>query len=170
MMFVGLALSVQLIVNCSSTATRIGEFQAPNYNAIKFNEKLVVSYAPEIEAEFKDAQVFVEADFLNYFKTKLKERGIISDKAKESLDIQFQDARFRSQGVAIWIGTMAGADSVDLNLTVKDAKGAPIDKHRIKVSYALGGFVGGQNSFRAEYFYKKVTNLIFQQLGLPKID
>ncbi|XDD49660.1 hypothetical protein AB3N59_14850 [Leptospira sp. WS92.C1] len=145
----------------------MGEFSTPNYKAIKFNEKLVVSYAPE--AEFlKESPTFVAGHFIEYFKTKLQKKGVsFSDTAKETLDIQFQDARFRSQGVAMWIGTFAGADSVELDLTTKDVKGIPIDKNKIKVSYALGGLLGGWNDFRSKYFYKKITNLIFQQLGLP---
>ncbi|BDA77981.1 hypothetical protein LPTSP3_g09110 [Leptospira kobayashii] len=165
--YIILALVTGFAVNCSTTAKRVGDFQAPNYSSVKFNDKLVVSYVPEAEAEIKSNNIFNENNFLNYYKSVLKEKGVISEKAKETIEIKINDARFRSEGVAIWVGTMAGADSIDLDLTIKDAKGKVIDQHKIEISYALGGFGGGPNSVRTDYFYKKITNLTLQQLGYP---
>ncbi|XMO25072.1 hypothetical protein ACKZJ7_03090 [Leptospira sp. 'Mane'] len=165
--FVVLVLVMSLVANCSTSAKRIGDFQAPNYSTIKFNEKLAVAYLPEADAEIKSGKVFNEENFLNYYKSKLKEKGVISDKAKETIEITINDVRFRSEGVAIWIGTLAGTDSIDLDITIKDAKSKIIDQHKITISYALGGFAGGPNSVRSEYFYKKITNLTLQQLGYP---
>ncbi|TGN10462.1 hypothetical protein [Leptospira ilyithenensis] len=165
--YIILALVIGLTVNCSTTAKRVGDFQAPNYSSVKLGDKFAVSYLPEAEAEIKSNNIFNENSFLDYYKSALKEKGVISEKAKETIEIKINDARFRSEGVAIWIGSLAGADSIDLDLTIKDAKGKVIDQHKIEISYALGGLVGGQNTVRSGYFYKKITNLTLQQLGYP---
>ncbi|EMY60139.1 hypothetical protein [Leptospira terpstrae] len=162
-----LALVLVFAVNCSSSAKRLGDYKAPNYSTTKLNEKVVLTYTPEANAEVKDSEVFKEENFLRVYKTKLKEKGVFSDKAKETIEIKINDVRFRSEGVAIWIGSIAGADSMDLVLTIKDAKGNIIDQHNITVAYGLGGFVGGPNETRAEHFYEKITQLTLQQLGYP---
>ncbi|GBF50426.1 hypothetical protein LPTSP4_19510 [Leptospira ryugenii] len=162
-----LIIAFSLVFNCSTTAKRVGDYQAPNYQVIKLSDKITLKYLPEAETEIKGGDVFKEEVFLNLFKSKLKDKGVFSEKAKETIEIQINDARFRSAGVAIWVGTFAGADSIDIDLTIKDAKGNIIDQHKIKVSYALGGFGGGPNSVRSEYFYNKIINLTLQQLGYP---
>ncbi|XDD53657.1 hypothetical protein AB3N62_14385 [Leptospira sp. WS4.C2] len=165
--YVVMVLVLVFAINCSSSAKRLGDYKAPNYNTTKLNEKIVVAYLPEANEEIKETEVFNEANFLNYYKAKLKEKGVFSDKAKETIEIKVNDVRFRSEGVAIWIGSLAGTDSINLDLTIKDAKGNIIDQHNISISYGLGGFVGGPNSARSDYFYEKITQLTLQQLGYP---
>lgn len=162
---VAVVIILGFTINCSSSAKRLGDYKPLNYSTTKLNEKVAIAYLPEADAEIKDGEVFNETNFLNFYKSKLKEKGVFSDKAKETIEIKVNDVRFRSEGVAIWVGSIAGPDSINLDLTIKDAKGNIIDQHNISISYGLGGFGGGPNNVRSDYFYSKITELTLKQLG-----
>lgn len=154
-----------LVWNCSSSAIREGETKI-DYKTVKFSDSVNVSYSPEAEKEVLRGGYFNTTEFLGYFKNQLSSKGLLLAKAKDIIEIQITDARIRSEGVAIWIGTLAGPDKIKGLVTVKNAKGEIVDKIQVSVAYALGGFAGGLNKNRIGYLYSEFTKLVLEQFGI----
>ncbi|EQA47287.1 hypothetical protein LEP1GSC050_0539 [Leptospira broomii serovar Hurstbridge str. 5399] len=152
--------------NCSSSATREVPNTKVNYKSAKFNETVNLSFEEAADKEIKEGNYFKSEEFLNYFKQELSNKGVLLAKAKETIEIKITEARIRSLGVAIWLGTFAGPDRIKGDVTVKNSKGEVIDTIKISVAYALGGFVGGQNKNRIGYLYSEFTKLLIEQFGL----
>jgi hypothetical protein len=79
-----------------------------------------------------------------------------------AMDVLVTNVRIRSKFNAVMWGPMAGGDSVDGDVTLKDASGKVLDKFSVSTSYALGGFAGGSDS-RIDWLYEAFAKQVVGQ-------
>lgn len=121
------------------------------------------------EAKKKAAEnlKFNQDTLLDHVKRALVAKDLLKADAPESaptLELVITSMRVRSNFSAVMWGFMAGADSIEGEVRVKDAYGAETDRFKVKVSYALGGLAGGQDQARMEWMYEKFAEETVKEL------
>jgi len=80
------------------------------------------------------------------------------------VEILVTDMRVRSNFSAVAFGFLAGSDSVEGDVLVKDDKGKILNKFTVSASYALGGLAGGQDSARMGWLYEEFAKHTLNEL------
>lgn len=106
-------------------------------------------------------------ELLGHVKRALKAKDLLveQDATPPTVDIEITSVRVRSNFSAVMWGFMAGADSIEGNVTVSGADGARLDAFKVSVSYALGGIGGGQDSARMDWMYEKFTEELLKTMS-----
>jgi len=135
------------------------------------NQISAVSIALTEDAKKKqlDNLKFNSGDLLSTVKRALESTSIINetDNKLPTLEILVTDMRTRSAFSAIAFGFMAGADSIDADVIVRDKAGKELDRFTVSTSYALGGIGGGQDSARMSWLYEKFAEETVKELIKP---
>ncbi|MGZ5239769.1 MAG: DUF4410 domain-containing protein [Caldimonas sp.] len=95
----------------------------------------------------------------------LQARDLMKADSSRTLDIEITGMRVRSNFSAVMFGFMAGSDSVDGVVTIKDAAGQVVKKAKVSASYALGGFAGGQDEARMGWLYEEFAKHASAEVG-----
>lgn len=110
---------------------------------------------------------FNQDTLLDHVKRALTAKDLLKADAPETaptLELLITSMRVRSNFSAVMWGFMAGADSIEGEVIMKDASGAEVDRFKVKVSYALGGLAGGQDQARMEWMYEKFAEETLKEL------
>jgi hypothetical protein len=75
------------------------------------------------------------------------------------------DIRVRGSFSAIMFGFMAGDDHLKGTATLyRHADGKPLGSFGVKISYALGGWAGGQDTARLSWLYEEFSKKLAEEL------
>jgi hypothetical protein len=165
----GLALWAALaLAGCASSVQRSEEHRAATFKvSAEYPIGAVnVSATPEALAKIQEAKKKFDPDrlrsaieyALNFDKMYAKpgQGGLV-------MDVTVTRVRVRSSFNAVMWGPMAGNDAVEGEVVVKDVTGKVLDKFVVKVSYALGGFAGGEDDTRTGYLYDAFADEVVGQ-------
>jgi hypothetical protein len=98
----------------------------------------------------------------------LTAQNLIKPDSPETMDIEITDFRTRSNFSAIMFGFLAGNDSIEGVVTIKDAAGNVLKRAKVSASYALGGLAGGQDEARMNWLYESFAKYAVAELtGVP---
>jgi hypothetical protein len=117
-----------------------------------------ISLSDKVKTKTADDSKFSQDELLARVRRALETNGLLTSVAAgplPSLEIQITNVRVRGTFSAVMWGFMAGADSIAGDVTLRNASGEPVDTFHVSVSYALGGFAGGQESTRMDWMYEK---------------
>lgn len=117
-----------------------------------------VGLSDKAKMKIADGSTFSPDELLARVRRALETNGLLTSAAtgpSQSIEIRITNVRVRGNFSAVMWGFMAGADSIGGDVTLKNASGEPVDTFHVSVSYALGGFAGGQESTRMEWMYEK---------------
>lgn len=117
-----------------------------------------ISLSDKVKTKTADDSKFSQDELLARVRRALEINGLLTSAAtgpSQSVEIQITNVRVRGTFSAVMWGFMAGADSIGGDVTLKNASGEPVDTFHVSVSYALGGFAGGQESTRMDWMYEK---------------
>jgi uncharacterized protein DUF4410 len=110
--------------------------------------QVVVSATPEVREHLKDYPLYDGTRLRAAIEQELRANSMLAAAQGSGLvlEVVINHLRIRSKFNAVMWGPMAGGDSVDGEVTIKDASGKVLDKFSVSTSYALGGFAGGADS------------------------
>jgi uncharacterized protein DUF4410 len=94
----------------------------------------------------------------------LEKENLIKSTSAETIRINIKNVRLRSEGAAVLLGFLAGADSLEGTVTLLGKDGQVVNQFDIDASYAAGGFIGGQDGMRMEWLYGKFGELTAQTI------
>lgn len=167
-LIVVLVISISLL-GCSSSIKREENVVVGTIRLSKNSPVSAVSIVLTEEAKKKAAEnlKFDPNRLLDYVHRALEANALI-DKVSETslpkLEIQVKDMRVRSNFSAIMWGFMAGADSITGDIILKKTDGGELQRFEVSVSYALGGFAGGQDEARMGWLYEKFAEETVNEL------
>jgi hypothetical protein len=142
----------------AAPAVKVAKYKGVN---VKLTEAAQKKQADNVQFNKEELGAFI--------KRKLDARTAIAADAAHDVDVTVTDFRVRSAFSAIMFGFMAGNDSIEGKVDVKDASGKVINSFNVSASYALGGLAGGQDGSRMNWLYEKFADLaIAEMLEQPK--
>lgn len=147
-----------LFAACSSTAVRMSP--ASEKNILSATNK-VGAVSIELDSnskeKLKDNLKFDQEKLRQLVEKALVGYGVFDAEHKAeigSVHILITNIRVRSNFSAVMWGAMAGADIIEGQIFLKDAKGEVVDHLKVSSAYALGGLAGGQDSARMDWLYE----------------
>ncbi len=125
-----------------------------------------LSMSPEAKEKAIDNLKFNQNELLDHVKRALEAQSLIDATAGEGLpriEVVVKDMRIRSNFSAVAFGFLAGADSIEGDIVLRDAAGRELDRFSVSASYALGG-IGGLDSSRMSWLYEKFAEETAREL------
>jgi hypothetical protein len=166
-----LAAVAVAIAGCAGTVQR----EAPAAGAPATSAKvakyksIAVALTDAAQKKHADNIQFNKDELSGMLKRKLEARSAIVADAQHEVQVTVTDFRVRSAFSAIMFGFMAGTDSIDGTVDVKDPAGKVVNSFKVSASYGLGGLGGGQDSARMNWLYEKFADLaIAEMMEAPK--
>jgi len=153
------AVSVLFASGCASGVTRTAGAPAPSVQVSQAQPVTSVSVKmsdavyERLKNSVKFSQETLRRTVQNHLENNRLFNGELSGKGL-TLDILVTHVRVRNTFNAIMWGAMSGNDSVEGEVTVKNAAGEVVDKFKVTASYALGGTGGGQDGTRMGWLYE----------------
>ena len=117
-----------------------------------------INLSDKVKSKIANDSKFNQDELLAHVKRALETKDLLTSAAtgpSKSIEIRITSVRVRGTFSAVMWGFMAGADSIGGDVTLRNASGEPVDTFHVSVSYALGGFAGGQESTRMDWMYEK---------------
>jgi len=126
-----------------------------------------VNIAAKAKSAVADNPLFSQKDMQEKMKNFLTSKQLLSDKAgqgKLSVEVAVTDVRVRSTFSAVMFGFLAGADSLDGDVIIKDAAGVELNRYAVSAVYAWGGAAGGGDA-RLSYLYESFAEKVADALS-----
>lgn len=145
---------------CASSAKRSAGFPAAGTYAVSTQNKLgavTVDLSPAAREKLKDNLKFDQEKLRAHLERALAAYDVLALDQKgriPALAITVTDIRVRSNFSAVMWGALAGADSIDGEVSIVDPQGQVRDRVKVSASYALGGIAGGQDDARMGWLYE----------------
>lgn len=159
-------LAASLLAGCASGVQRAdsGKTSAFQPSAEFPIGQVAVATSAEVQGKLKDDTKFSTGSLRSAIEQALRSSSMLAAQPSGgiAMDVLVTNVRIRSKFNAIMWGPMAGGDSVDGEVTLKDASGKVLDKFSVSTSYALGGFAGGQDS-RIDWLYEAFAKQVVGQ-------
>lgn len=159
---------------CASSVERAGPATQAAYrlSAEKKISEVTVSLSPAAREKLKDNLKFDPEELRKHMERALSAYQIIDPGQKGSLpamEVIVTNMRVRSNFSAVAFGIMAGTDSLEADVVIKDAAGKELDRFKVSASYGLGGLAGGQDSARMSWIYEEFSKQAVQEVtGVKK--
>jgi len=155
---------------CSSSVSRIP--LASSDQSHKFTRleqpagKLIVKYSEEGKKTASDNLTFNIDKLTSTIKRALEAGNMLivsNESSQPTIDVVITNVYARSTVNAFLWGFMAGADSIEGDVTVHSSSGQQLHKFKVSTSYALGGFAGFEES-RMGWLYENFSKDILKEL------
>jgi hypothetical protein len=150
-----------LLGGCASGVTRMdapaagGTAAAAAAKSTGPVKSVSVSLSSEAQKFAAENAKFNPENLRNTVERVLNAQSLIKADSGQSLEIELTAFRVRSSFTAVMFGFMAGSDSVEGVVTIKDTTGAVVKRAKVNASYALGGLAGGQDESRLNWLYEE---------------
>jgi hypothetical protein len=161
---------------CASGVTRPTDAAAAGYRLAdgKKVSEVRISVLSAVRDKLKDSLKFDDESLRRHVEQALIGYSVFDASKKGTLpvvEILVTNVRVRSTFNAVMWGFMAGSDSIDGDVVIKDPSGHELDHFSVSASYALGGFAGGQDSMRMDWLYEAFAKETVKELtGLSSSD
>lgn len=132
---------------------------------VKALESFSIELSPKAREQFADNDRFNIKALEATLDRILRNKGLIATDGDFRLKVVVSDIRVRGTFNAVMWGFMAGDDHLngDSILFRKEAED-PVYQFKVRTSYALGGFAGGQDAMRMDWLYEEFSNRIANKL------
>lgn len=159
-------LAASLLAGCASGVQRADSGKTSVFQpSAEFPiGQVAVATSAEVRDKLKDDAKFSTGGLRSAIEQALRSNSMLASQAGSgiAMDVLVTNVRIRSKFNAVLWGPMAGGDSVDGEVTLKDASGKVLDKFSVSTSYALGGFAGGSDS-RIDWLYEAFAKQVVGQ-------
>ena len=157
---------------CASGIT-VSDQQRDTKPEVRALRDYTVELSPHVKEQLPDNIKFDVAALTRAIDHSFAAHNLIASDGDFHLKIVVTDIRVRGTFSAVMWGFMAGDDHVNGDGFVSRVDGdSSTHEFKIKTSYALGGFVGGQDSARMDWIYeefaKKLTEHLVQKRDAKK--
>jgi hypothetical protein len=164
-----LVFCAALMVGCSSGVKRLDIEGADEvYILSKDNQvkEVMISLSPEAKKKHAKNLKFSSSTLRDTVYRALQSQELLGSSESQIpvLEILVTNMRVRSNFSAVAFGFLAGADSIEGEIYVKDSSGKIVNKFTVSTSYALGGLAGGQDSARMDWLYEEFAKQTLREL------
>lgn len=152
-----LALATVLVARCSSGVVRTGNL----IRAIR------ISFTPQAQQDLADNLKLSQNTLLDMIKRALQARNLLdasSPRASREIEVVMTSIRIPSSFNAFMFGFMAGADSLQGDVMVRDISSRELDRFSVYAGYALGGLAGANDDAGMGRLYEHFAQLTVQNL------
>lgn len=167
--FLLLAGTCLIASGCASSVVRTGLPAGGSYklSAERKVSEVVVSLSPAAREKMKDNLKFDPDELKKHMERALAAYQIMDAAQKGTLpvlELVVTNMRVRSNFSAVAFGIMAGTDSLEADVVIKDPTGKELDRFKVSASYGLGGLAGGQDSARMGWIYEEFAKQAVQEV------
>jgi hypothetical protein len=161
------SFAIVLIVSLlSACASQVIEPDAatprPTVRALK---SFTVELSPKAKEQLADNVKFDPDALHKKLELALKSRGLMAEDGDFRLMISVTDIRVRGTFNAVMWGFMAGDDHLNgESIILRKDEIDPVYKFKVKTSYSLGGFAGGQDAMRLDWLYEEFSKKVSDKL------
>jgi hypothetical protein len=132
---------------------------------VKALEGFSVELSPKAKEQLADDVKFDPAAFSRKLDLALKAKGLIAPDGDFRLKVVVTDVRVRGTFSAVMWGFMAGDDHLNGDSVILRKEGdEPVYQFKVKTSYALGGWAGGQDAMRIDWMYEEFSKKVADKL------
>jgi len=160
--FVAILATVLALGGCSTTVKRSDSNRADR-PVVKALQSFDVTLSDQAQGQLSDNVKFDVKMFTSTLERSLNANQLIAEDGSYSLRVVVDDIRVRGTFNAIMWGFMAGDDHLHGDVVILDLEGKAVYQFRPEVSYAFGGFAGG-DSTRLNYLYESFAEAIVEEL------
>ena len=148
---------------CASQVTRTEPAGTPR-EPVRALVSFDVTMSPSSTAQLSDNLKFDLDALRAMIQRTLDSKNLIAPDGDFVLKVAVDDIRTRSTFTAIMFGFMAGDDHLNGTATLLARDGKPVGSFGVKVSYALGGIAGGQDTARLSWLYEEFAKKLTDEL------
>lgn len=156
-LFATLALILSFLSGCAGSV-KFDESSNYQYRGEKYSQ-VEVSLSKEATVDYENNKEFNKDAIQQTVYNHLNSINLINKNAQNKLIIEITEINIRSSFAAIMFGFLAGADSIEGKVNLKDARNRDLGSFDVSASYALGGTGGGQDGTRMNWLYTKFAEL-----------
>ena len=132
---------------------------------VKALESFSVELSPKAREQFADNDRFNPKALETTLDRILRNKGLIATDGDFRLKVVVSDVRVRGTFNAVMWGFMAGDDHLNGDSILLRKEGdESVYQFKVKTSYALGGFAGGQDAMRMDWLYDEFSKNITDRL------
>jgi hypothetical protein len=162
---IALALLIATLAGCASQVTRPPEATTTR-EPVRALTSFEIEISPVAKAAMDDAEIqkFDLVAFRGVVQRTLDAAKLVSPDGDFRLTVTIDELRVRGTFNAMMWGLMAGTDQLNGTATLNRLDGRPVGNFKVRTSYGLGGFAGGQDSLRVAWLYEEFAKLLTQEL------
>jgi len=154
-LWLGMPVVMATLAGCASGVT-VPDAHRDTKPAVRALEGFSVELSPQAKAQLPSNIQFDVDALTRAMDRAFATRNLVAADGDYRLKVVITDIRVRSTFNAVMWGFMAGDDHVNGDGFIHP-KGddSRVHEFKIKTSYALGGFAGGQDSTRMDWMYEE---------------
>ncbi len=164
---IALGILLMMLVGCSASQPDLSDapLEAADGPRIAAVSRVVVSVLPDLDAGRAERLQQEEADAMlqRTIEGELSKGGRLTPDHGPSLEVTISHFRLRSTAASFWLGSMAGNDSMHIEVEVRDEE-EPIKSFTLRRSSILGGVVLPAADVRLRRICEALASDIAQQL------
>jgi hypothetical protein len=148
-------------------ASQVIEADAANTEkpTVKALESFSVELSPKAKEQLADDVKFDLNSLSRKLELALKARNLINPDGDFRLKVVVTDVRVRGTFSAVMWGFMAGDDHLNGDSALLRKEGdESVYQFKVKTSYALGGWAGGQDAMRIDWLYEEFSKKVADKL------
>jgi hypothetical protein len=161
---VAAAAAVIALAGCAGTVQREGGGDVRKLAGEKYSRVDVV-LSEVVRRSAPEHPLFNANDIAARLQRMLEANGLIRQDGNLTVVVTINDFRIRSNAAAVWLGAMAGADTLAGQVRIADRRQSTVHSFKVDASYGLGGFAGGQDGVRLNWLYDKFAELTVAELA-----
>lgn len=155
-----------VVVTLAGCASGVSRQEGPRnfqYQGQKFS-KVNVTLSPSVQEILKDSTKFDPQQLASKVQLALTGRGMFDANASNTVDVEVTDIRIRNTITAVMFGFMAGRDTLQGTVKLKQSSGVPVYSFDVSASWALGGYAGGQDGARVGWLIEEFAKLTAKEI------
>ena len=157
-------VALSLLAACASQVVEPDAASGPK-PTVRALESFSVELSPKAKEQLADDVKFDINALSKKLDLALKNKGLIATDGDFRLKVVVSDIRVRGTFNAVMWGFMAGDDHLNGDsILLRRDEDRPVYEFKVKTSYALGGFAGGQDALRMDWLYEEFSNKVADKL------
>jgi len=157
------AIAVLALSACASQVTRTEAANTPR-EPLRALASFDLKMSPTSTAQLADNLKFDLDALRAMIQRTLESKNLFAADGDFDLKVVVDDIRVRGTFSAVMFGFMAGDDHLNGTATLARRDGQVMGSFGVKTSWALGGFVGGQDSARLSWLYEEFSKMLADEL------
>jgi hypothetical protein len=133
---------------------------------VKALESFSVELSPKAKEQLADDVKFDTNALHKKLELALNNKNLVAADGDFRLKVVVTDVRVRGTFSAVMFGFMAGDDHLNgESILLRKEGDEQVYEFKVKTSYALGGWAGGQDAMRMDWLYEEFSKKIAERLA-----
>jgi hypothetical protein len=160
----GILVALSFLTACASQVVE-PDAATSTRPLVKALRSFSVELSPKAKEQLADDVKFDVNAVYKKLEITLARAQLIADDGDYRLKVVVTDVRVRGTFSAVMWGFMAGDDHLNGDSILFRQEGEdPVYQFKVKTSYALGGWAGGQDAMRMDWLYEEFSKKIADKL------